>query len=116
MSDTQKTVSSFVREVLARLKGDAETVIAEKNERKARSAFNGQIAALEARIVDSEDKVGEAEEAFKAAKYPVVIIGSAQSFVEGVRNAHTKWESAKDELSALKESLTFFKNLVNDEF
>ena len=60
-------MTTFIKEVLARLQGDDAKVIAAKNERKAKAAFKQQIAAFEAEEVKQEEVAKEATEAYNEA-------------------------------------------------
>jgi hypothetical protein len=72
------TLSSYMKEALAIIKGDTAEAIAAKNERKGKSAFESQIAALRAKLVDDESAIEEAEEKLKEAYYPSSIISDAK--------------------------------------
>jgi DNA repair exonuclease SbcCD ATPase subunit len=98
-------VSSFVREVVARLKGDQQEVVAAKNERKAMSAFKSNVAALESKIVDAEEQLDQANENLKTAMYPTEYITDNASYLSGISSAAEKVEQAQENLSALKDSL-----------
>lgn len=114
--ETTKKVSSFVKEVLARLKGDTETVVAAKNERKANAALEGQINSLKSKLVDDEDKVTEAEEALGNAIYPVELISDASTYVSRIKDAQEKLNNAQENLSDTETSLNYFQNLIKTKF
>lgn len=108
----KKTTKSFVREVLARIKGDNVTVIAEKNYRKAEAAINGQIAALKAKLVEEEGHVDDAQEALDNAKYPTEPIASADSYVKNIKEKQEKFDSAKEALENVNSSLKYYEDLL----
>lgn len=99
------SVTSFIKEVLARLSGDQSEVIAAKNERKAQSAFKANAAAIEAKIVDAEEKLEQAQENLKAAMYPTEYITDNTTYLRSISDADEKVESAQEALDALKDSL-----------
>jgi len=101
---SKSKVESFVNETLARLKGDGDEVIAEKNFRKAKSAFKAQIAVQESNLVDLESLIEEREEALKAAKYPTELIKDNHSYVQGIVDAQRSLDSAIEELATAKET------------
>jgi ubiquinone biosynthesis protein UbiJ len=112
MSELAKTVKSFAEEVLARLTGDDNAAVAAKNERKARSAFNQQISAKEAQIVDAEVAVEEAQEALNDALYPTTLINSTEEYISNIAEAQDVLTTAKDELETLRAQLKFFQDTL----
>jgi uncharacterized protein (DUF111 family) len=116
MENTGKKVSSFVKEVVARLSGDNDEATAQKVARKAMSALEGQVAALKSRLIDDEQEVEDAEEALANAIYPTTVFSNAKQYCEGIANAQAKVESAKEELQSTKDSIEFFQKLLKDNF
>lgn len=112
MSELTKTMKSFAQEVLARLTGDQSEVVAAKNERKARSAFNQQISSKEAAIVDAEVSVEEAQEAYNNALYPTSLIDSTSDYIIKVTTAKDALTESEEELKVLQEQLKFFKDTL----
>lgn len=103
----------FAKEVLARLKGDNADATAAKISRKAISAFEGQVAALNARKIDQETAVEEAEEALKAAIYPIEMFSSNESYVRSIANAQQRVDDAKDALAATEKSIAYFTGIAS---
>jgi hypothetical protein len=60
MKTTVKTVSSFMRQWTAFVKGDDDKALGEKNYRKAKAALQAQIHATQGQIVSLEIKLEEA--------------------------------------------------------
>lgn len=116
MSDLTATITSYGKEILARLKGDENQAIAAINERKARSAFKGQVSALESKIVDLEDVVTEKKEALENAIYPVTKITNNQNFIDAVMAAKNALVEAEEDLEDAKEALAFFQDLAETRF
>lgn len=114
--EVTKTVGSFAKEIMARIKGDQAEVIALKNERKAKSAFEGQIQALKSKLVDDETYLEDKKEAFANTLYPVDRIIHNQSYVEEVKKAQDSITRAEEQLQDTKDSITFFENLVKEKF
>ena len=110
------TVSNFIKEVTARLKGDEAGVIAAKVERKALSAINGQLAALKAKQVDDETAVEDAQEALNNAIFPTAVFSDNRWYVTSIQNAQDRLESAQLNLEATKESIAFFEDLLKTHF
>ena len=107
-------VTNFIKQVTAQLTGDQNTVIATKNARKADSALNGQLAALNSKLVDLESLVEDAEEALYLAKYPKTLITDNQSFLNNIKKASEAFETAKDNVANVEESIAFFTALQNE--
>jgi predicted nucleic acid-binding Zn-ribbon protein len=110
------TLSSYVNEVIALMKGDADEAIAARNERKANSAMTSQISGIDSKIVDAEEKVSDAEEALRVAIYPTSRIEDASRFLERIISAQENLDSAQDNLKELKEQLAYWKNLKSRVF
>lgn len=110
------TVSNFIKEVTARLKGDEAGVIAAKVERKALSAINGQLAALKAKLVDDETAVEDAQEAFNNAIFPTAVFTDNRGYVTSIQSAQERLESAQLNLEDTKESIAFFEGLLKTHF
>lgn len=105
-------MKSFVKEVVARIAGDKDAVIAEKNYRKASSGVKQQIAALEAKLVGDEDKVAAAQEDLNATMYPTTLIGDPEQYVKNIVSVKSRVDSAKEQLEATQASIDFFKKLL----
>lgn len=107
-------VSRFFKEVLAQLTGDESQAVALKNARKGESAFNGQLAALEAKAVDDESAVEDATEAYTKAKFPKNLITDNKSYISNVKYAYENLERTKEVLADTKKSIEFFKKLRDE--
>lgn len=103
---------SFVKEVLARMKGDSVTATAEKNYRKATAAINGQIASLQSKLIQEESRVEEAQEALDNAKYPSEAITSDENYVKGIKDKQEAFNTAKENLDNVTESLKYYQDLL----
>jgi len=109
-----KTMKSYVKQVLAQLTGDQNTVVAEKNYRKASSAVKGQIASLEAKLVDDEQSLENAQEALNKAKYPTFEVSDQKGYVQNVVRATEAVEANQATLDSTKKSIEFFKSLLTE--
>lgn len=107
-----KKATSFVKEVLARIKGDAVTVTAEKNYRKASAGISGQIASLNSRLVEAEGNLEEANENLENAKYPTDLIGNVNDYVANIKAKQDLANKAKDALEDIQHTLTYYKDLL----
>lgn len=110
----EKNTISFVKEVVARLKGDDTKAIAEKNYRKAVAAAKGQINALEGSLVDLEERVTESKERLEAAKYPIELIPDREEYIKNILRASNIVADAEEELEEAKEKITFLKGLLKE--
>lgn len=102
----------FLKEVVARIKGDDAEVLGAKIARKAVSAVDGQIAALKGRKVDVEGEVEDAKEALATAKFPVVMITDNRAYIEGIKKAQEAYDKKVQDLSDVEDSLKFFDALL----
>lgn len=109
-------ISNFMKEITARLKSDDGAVIAAQNERKANSAIKGQLAALNAKLVDDESHVEDKTEAYKVALYPTTRITDNQAYVRNIVNAKENLDGANSTLESTKESIAFFEELLKKEW
>ena len=107
-------VKSFVNQVLARLKGDDDKVIAERNHRKAVSAVKGQISSLESKELDCEIAVEEAKENLNEAKYPTTLIKDASDYIARIARKQEALDEAEEKLQSVKDSLSYFKTLQTE--
>ena len=110
MTMSQK-VKNFVKQLTARLKQDQDAVVVLKNQRKADSAINSQLAALESKVVDLEEVVENRVEALNDAKYPTTLITDNKRYVDNIVRAKEALDNAQADLESAKESIVFFKKL-----
>lgn len=107
-------ITNFCKEVKARLTGDEAGVLAAKNERKAVSAINGQIASLKAKQVDDENAVEEAKESLKEAKYPTVLISNNQTYLQNIKNNQEKLNQVEESLQQTNENIAYYEALLKE--
>lgn len=107
-------MKSYVKETLARLTGDNNEVVAQKNYRKATSILNGQIAALKAKQVDAEGVLEEAEEQLKSAKFPAELITRGDSYIATLNNRKEQVAVAKQDLEDVKSSIAEAEKTLNE--
>ena len=108
------TVTSFAKQILGLLSGNEAAVIAAKNERKANSAIDSQIAALKAKEVDDEASVDDAKDALTKAKYPTVVITSNSSYIQGIKYAQEHLDDAETTLQSTRDSIKYFQAIKTD--
>jgi len=111
-----KTISKFAKEVAARLKGDEAGVVAAKVERKAISAFNGQIAALKAKLVDDETRVEDAVEALNNAIYPTTVPTDNGAYINNIVRAQENLDKATEILDETQKTLSYFETMLTEKF
>lgn len=116
MENTGKKMSSFVKEVVARLSGDNDEAVAQKVARKAMSALEGQVAALRSTIVDHEQALEDAEEALGNAIYPTAVFSDSKAYCAGIAEAQSRVDDAREALETTKESIEFFSKLLKEKF
>lgn len=109
-----KTITNFAKQVLAQLTGDTDGVIAAQNERKANSHLKSQIAVLEGKLVEQEEKVKDETDALNKAKFPPTRIFDGESYLAGIRRAQERVDSAQDTLETTQESIAYWKTLLTE--
>lgn len=102
----------LVQEIIARLKGDGAEALAAKISRKAVSAVEGQLAALNSKKVDLENSVEEAVETLNSAKFPTSVFSSNQSYVDAILRAQKGVDEAKAELESVNTAIKYFTDLL----
>lgn len=112
MANEVKKGELFIKEVVARLKGDGAEAIAAKVGRKALSAFEGQIAALKSKKVDLENAVEEAEDRLKEATFPTSVFSSNQNYIDDILRAQGAVDQAKENLATTQKALEYFETKV----
>lgn len=108
MANELKKGELFIKEVVARLKGDGAEVTAAKVSRKALSAFEGQIAALKSKKVDQENAVEEAQEALDNATFPTSVFSNNQAYIDNILSAQGRLDQAKENLESTEKALQYF--------
>ena len=105
-------INSYIKETVARLTGDKDEVVAQKNYRKATSAVKGQLASLEAKLVNAEDELETAKENLKAAKYPSVAINGGEGYIQNILDAQENVDYAQGSVDDINASIKFNKELL----
>lgn len=104
-------VNSFLRETIARFKGDTDKVLAEKNYRTVLNGIKTQVSLLEGEQFKKEELVSQAEEDLKTAKFPTERVTDTERYFEKINSAKSRLEEAKEAVSKIKESITEYKAL-----
>jgi predicted nucleic acid-binding Zn-ribbon protein len=112
MSNTIKKGELFLKEITNRLSGDQSAATAAQITRKAISAFESQIAGLNAEIVDAEDAVETAQDKLKDAIYPTEKFDNNRAYCASIVAAQAKVDAAKEKLDDLNASLAYFTGLL----
>lgn len=108
------TVKSFVKEVLARFKGDDNEVVAQRNYRLANAAVKGQLSTLEGKKVKAEVNVETAKEKLDAAKYPTSLIEDGSDYIRNIVRNQESLDEAKEKLETINESIKYFQGLSTE--
>ena len=104
------TVKSFVRQFVAAVVGDTDTVLAEKNFRLADSALQTQIAILTGGTIKKEDAVTSAQEQLDSSRINgAKTITDPDQYVENLLRAKNNLTNAEQDLKKHKEKLDFLK-------
>ena len=107
-------VSNFVKEVVARIKGDDATATALKNERKATSAIKQQISALELKEVEAEDELETARTTRNEALFPSESISDSKYYVQNIARAEEALKLKQAALDTVRESKQFYQGLLEE--
>lgn len=109
-------MKSFVKEVVAIIKGDDAEVTGQKILRQADSALKTQIASLTGDTIALEDKVEDAKEGLRLAKVNNgVLIADRNQYIKNLLNTKNALIDAEDALESHLDKLNFldgeFKSL-----
>lgn len=107
-------VSNYIKQTLAFLKGDEEGQLAARNERKADSILRGQLATLENEKVNAEIALETAQDELAIAKYPTKLIGSPESYIEGIKSAREKVVKAEKHVKDIQSSIEYWTALQKE--
>lgn len=107
-------ITNFAKQVFAQLTGDTDGVIAAQNERKANSSLKSQIAVLEGKVVDQEEKVSDLKDALIKAKYPPTKIMDGETYLQGIRYAQERVDAAQEQLATTNDSIKYWKTLLEE--
>lgn len=105
-------MSKFQDKVTSLIKGEDAADQASKIERKVKSAFASQLAALASAKVGAELKVEDAEAALDSVLYPITPTFSSDGYILGVKRAQENVDAAEEELKVVEESIVFYDALV----
>lgn len=97
-----KKGSLFFKQVVASIKGDDAEVIAARNGRKAISAFNQELASLEAQEVSAEEDLQNAEERLMTAICPKEPIENNRAYIQRISEARAHLEECKEVLEDIR--------------
>jgi hypothetical protein len=101
---------SFVKEIVALLKGDDAEATGQKVLRQADSAFKTQIASLTGDTIALEDKLEDAKEALRLARLNNgQLINDRNSYVTNLLRAQNNLIDAEEALEAHNNKLQFLR-------
>lgn len=102
---------TFIAAIAAKIKGDGSDAKASRIGRKAVSAVRGQIAGLEAKLVDAQMAVETAKENLENAIYTTSEITDGQRYCQSIANAQQNLQMAENSLKEVEDSISFFKGI-----
>lgn len=108
MSEVQ---TGFIAAIAAKIKGDGAEAKASRIGRKAVSAVRGQVAGLEAKLVDAQMSVETAKENLENAVYTTTEISNGQNYCQNIANCQASLENAQDAQKNIEDSIAFFKKI-----
>ena len=112
MSNEVKKGKLFIKQVVAKLKGDNNEELAAKIARKAVSAVESQLAALRSKEVDLENTLDDANELLDGAMFPTEMITDSQNYILKIQRAQEAKNTAEEQLENVKESIVYFEALL----
>lgn len=111
MSSEIKKGGLLVKQILAKLKGDDKEALAAKIARKAVSAVDAQLAALNSKKVDTELEIEEAEEQLESSIAPEVMINDNQRYINNIKTSQEVLDKKKEQLEDINTSIKYFTEL-----
>src|SRR5258705_12130701 len=102
----------FIAEVTARLNGDKAGVIDAKNAKKAEALIHGQLADQQSKLVKLELKYEDVIDRLREAKYPTVLIGNDQDYINRIKTANDEVIGLSDQLAETEDDQEFFEALL----
>lgn len=103
----------FLKQVVARIKGDDAKTKAVRITRKCLSAIKAQIASLESEAENAKIRLEDAEERMKGAIYPDQLFEDSVDYLQSIANAHDEVEKARQRWDAIQQSIRFFTSVQN---
>lgn len=107
-------VASYIKETLARLSGNTDKVIAERNYRFSTSALELKISEEKHKLNKLQREVEKAKEALETAKYPTYELSNEDSYLSSLRNAQNSLTQAEDNVSQNQENTKFLQTVLDD--
>ncbi len=107
-------MANFLEKVTQKIKGDDAAVKAAKILRKAESAIKGQVATLNAKLVDDENNLETAQEALDNCIFTGADISSNQIYCNNIASAELNVRQYQENLDATKKSITYFQGLLSN--
>lgn len=102
----------FIKQVLGKLKGDDNEVLAAKISRKAVSAIEGQLASLNSKKVDLENTLEDAQEGLTNATYPTSVFSDNSNYCQQILHAQQRVDQAQENLEATEKAYEYFSKLL----
>lgn len=102
----------FVKEVIARLKGDNAEATAANIARKAIAAIDGQIAGLNSKKIDQEIAVEDAQKALDNAIYPTEMFSTPAGYIQNIVKHQEALDLAEENLAATEKSIEYFSSIL----
>ena len=103
-------MKSFVKEVVAIIKGDDAEAVGQKILRQADSALKTQIASLTGDTISLEDSVEDAKENLRLARVNNgVLITDRNQYIENLLSAKNKLTDAEEKLEAHLSKIEFLQ-------
>ena len=112
---TVKNAQSYVKEVIARMKGDTDTALAERNYRVLTAGINQQLALRESIKLELEEKIIDAKDKLAEAKYPTSKITDVSYQLTKIANATDSLNEVEADLEDVQDECKALQSLL-DEF
>jgi hypothetical protein len=103
----------FLKQVVARIKGDDAKTRAVRITRKCLSAIKAQIASLESEAENAKIRLEDTEEKRKGVIYPDQLFENSVDYLQSIAKAHDEVEKARQRWEAIQQSIRFFASVQN---
>ncbi|AGO47889.1 hypothetical protein Phi40:1_gp024 [Cellulophaga phage phi40:1] len=116
MSKTKTTTESFLTSFKAFLKGDDDSVLAEKAYRQAQSSLKSHISSYEGDTIDFEDMVTKSKERLEGSKVNFGNpISDRKDYITVLLTAKNDLTDAEQNLQDHLDKISFLKDVLDNQ-
>ncbi|AGO47716.1 hypothetical protein Phi4:1_gp179 [Cellulophaga phage phi4:1] len=104
-------MKAYVRKVMAKLTGDKNKELAERNFIKATLGADQQISSLKYKLAEAKISLEDKKKEVDNAKYPETLIGDVKVYFSAIKSAEESVEVEEEKILDLENSIEFFEAL-----